>query len=198
MHRVKTKDKILEIAGALLITEGLSAVSFDAIARQLGRTKQAVLYWYPTKQDLLAAMFLPALEAEAEAAEKALCEMPSRNRAIAAFVTAIAEFHFSDLERFRLMYLLPQTIRPMDRASHNTALLGKVHPVTDRLYGALAQRLGRGQASARQEALAVHSATLGLVLMFGLSDSVMDPLKHSKSDMMAALIAVLTSSGQPC
>lgn len=189
----KTEDQILTIARDLLASGGLAAVSFDAIARRLGRTKQAVLYWYSTKHDLLAAMFLPWLEAEAETAVRSVSNTMSRDEAIGAFVKAVAEFHFNDINRFRMMYLLPQTIRPSAGEPQSAMLLAEFHPVTDRMYGALADRLGDETNIARQEAFAIHSAVLGLALIFGLADSVKDPLKHTASEAVSALIASLNS-----
>ena len=117
MPHKNTSDQILETARDLLASEGLAAVSFDAIARRLGCTKQAVLYWYPSKHDLLAAMFLPWLEAEAETAIQSVSGTTRRDEAVEAFVRAIAGFHFEDLERFRMMYLLPQTLKQSAKAS---------------------------------------------------------------------------------
>ncbi|MEX5598922.1 TetR/AcrR family transcriptional regulator [Pseudophaeobacter sp. C1-32P7] len=194
MPHKNTSDQILETARDLLASEGLAAVSFDAIARRLGCTKQAVLYWYPSKHNLLAAMFLPWLEAEAETAIQSVSGTTRRDEAVEAFVRAIAGFHFEDLERFRMMYLLPQTLKQSAKASHGAALLDRIHPVTDRMYGALADRLDGNAKDVRQEALAIHSAVLGLLLMFGLADSVRDPLKHNASEMVSALIASLRST----
>lgn len=194
MPQQKTKEKILEIAREVLRSEGLSAVSFDAIARRLGRSKQAVLYWYPTKHELLAAMFLPWLEAEADVASRSVSEAAGRSQAIDAFVRAIAEFHCDDLDRFRMMYLLPQTLRPSAQDPQNAELLEDVHSVTNRVYDALAAHFEGEPFAARREALAIHSAVLGLVLMFGLADSLNDPLKHAATDLIDALIASLLSA----
>lgn len=193
MSAGNTKGQILTIAREILASDGLAALSFDAIARRLGRTKQTVLYWYPTKQALLAALFVPWLEAEADIAAQAVSSAPSRDEAIGAFVRALADYHLGDLDRFRLMYLLPQTI-PQGAAQISSGdLLEKVHPVTDRMYGALAGKLGAEPVTARREAVAIHAALLGLVLMLGLSDRINDPLKHATSDLVDALIARLTS-----
>lgn len=186
-----TGDRILEIAREILAADGVGALSFDAIARRLGRTKQAVLYWYPTKQELLAAMFLPWLEAEAEAACQAVAGAAGRNAAIAGFVRAVAGFHLADLDRFRMMYLVPQTLPPAAQDADRAALLDRVHPLSDRVYGALAAHLGGAAVAARREAVAIHSAVLGLVLLHGLSDSLRDPLKHAAPDLVEALVASL-------
>jgi AcrR family transcriptional regulator len=189
MPATETRDQILSIAHRLLVAEGLSALSFDAIARRLGRSKQAVLYWFPTRQDLLAALFLPALQAEAEAVTVALDGAEDRPAAIARFVRGLVAFHSQDLDRFRLMYLLPQT----SRGRPGTGMLDHVHTVTDGLYGALARHLDPADPdAARPKALALHAAVLGLMMMQGLAEAVNDPLKHGADELADAMIDALT------
>lgn len=93
----------------------------------------------------------------------------------------------------RMRYLLPQTIPPISGEPLNTEHSEQVHPVTDRMFGEFATKLGSEQEAARQESFAFHEAIFGLVLMFGLADSVKDPLKHTRSEMVDALIASFTS-----
>jgi AcrR family transcriptional regulator len=188
-----TRQDILDIAFDILGTQGLDALSFDAISARLGKSKQAVLYWFPAKQDLLAAMFLPSLRAEADAACAALDGPEDESEAISAFVRAVTAFHRADLSRFRMMYLAPQTIRP---GTHPRAdsLLKEVHPVTDRLYQALAAKLNGPPDTRRARALIIHSAVLGLVLMLALADRLDDPLKHPRDVLVDALIAALTQT----
>ena len=194
MSETKTRNKILNIARELLASGGLGAISFDAIARRLGHSKQAVLYWFPTKHDLLAAMFLPSLEAEAEVAIQSVANVANQNEAISAFVRAVAAFHIGDLNRFRMMYLLPQTIRPTRHDVANKKMLEKVHPVTDEIYDALSAHLDGDIVAARRKAAVVHSAVLGLVLMFSLADGLKDPLKHTQNELVDALIASLAEA----
>ncbi|MGI3185925.1 TetR/AcrR family transcriptional regulator [Nioella aestuarii] len=183
---------ILDIARDLLTGGGLGAVSFGSIAARLGRSKQAVLYWYPTKADLLAALFLPWLEEEAALTENAVRNAPDPEEAIARFVRAIAAFHLSDLTRFRAMYVLPQTLTRGAGDPRDSQVLDRVHKITDRLYAALAAQLGPDPVAARQQALALHSAVLGLSLMAGLAEGLDDPLKHGNQAMIEALVARLT------
>lgn len=193
MRKSKTDVEILSIAGELLAAGGLGAVSFDAIARRLGRSKQAVLYWYPTKRDLMAAMFLPWLAAETETAVEAISRATNRIEAISSFVRDLASFHLADLDRFRMMYLAPQTTPLNSNAKDNIVNGDAVYEVTNRLYSSLADRLGGQPEVARKDAVAIHSAVLGVVLMFAMSDAMGDPLKHSETDLIDALIANLTA-----
>lgn len=190
----KTNLKILRAARNLLTDGGFGAVSFDAIARVLGVSKQAVLYWYPSKQDLLAAMFVDWLSAEADVAATALEDTHDPHEAIAAFIGAIAQFHLDDLNRFRMMYLAPQTLRTSVQEPQDAARLDEVHETTDRLYSALADRLPGDRRQARQQAFVIHSSVLGLSLMFGLAEGTGDPLKHSQDELVTALAARLSSS----
>jgi AcrR family transcriptional regulator len=193
MPPTDTRQRILDEARALLASDGLAAVSFDAIARRIGKSKQAVLYWFPGKRDLLAALFLPWLEAETETAVAALADMPSDADAIIRFVRAVSDFHLADLDRFRMMYLAPQVAG--HRALVDPTALEAVHPVTTRLYDALSRHLG-GTQEARRQAVAIHASVLGLVMMVALADAMGDPLKHPTEALVEALIGRLTG-GQP-
>lgn len=51
-----TKDRILAAAMESFGTTGFDGTSLDGLARQLGITKQAILYWYPSKDALLDAV----------------------------------------------------------------------------------------------------------------------------------------------
>lgn len=188
MSKTETNKQILSIAREILASEGLGAVSFDAIARRLGRSKQAILYWYPSKHDLLAAMFLPWLESEAETASHAVSMSSGRSEAVGSFIRSVAGFHLADLDRFRMMYLVPQTTSTKSPDRGKLVAGDKVYPVTNRLYGALADHLLGEPDAARKEAVAIHSAVLGLVLMISFAAALHDPLKHDPEDLIQSLI----------
>lgn len=193
MSTPKTDARIVKAAQDLLTNSGLGAVSFDTVARKLGIAKQSVLYWFPSKSDLLAAMFVDWLEAEAKVAETCLQKTQTPDEAIEAFVRAVTHFHSDNLDRYRMMYLAPQTLKAGVQEVRNAEVLDRIHATTSHMYGTLAQRLDGSPEHARQTAFAVHSAALGLVLMLGLGEGVGDPLKHSTDDLLKALIAKLCS-----
>src|SRR5262245_19248521 len=60
---VPTRQRILDAALDLFGTRGVDAVSLDEIARDVGVRKQTVLYWFPSKDELIDAVL------EATAAE---------------------------------------------------------------------------------------------------------------------------------
>lgn len=188
MSGPRTDARILSTAQELLASGGFSAVSFDAIARKLGISKQGVLYWFPSKGDLLAAMFVKWLAAEAHQVDVALKDAVTPNDAIDAFVRAVTRFHTGDLNRFRMMYLAPQTLRSGMQEAKDDDVLDRIHATTSQMYGALEARLDEPSEQARRSAFAIHSAVLGLVLMLSLAEVIGDPLKHSEDDLVTALI----------
>lgn len=184
----------MAVAQQILAGGGIGVLSFDAIAREMGVSKQAVLYWFPSKPALLAELFVGWVSEEAEVALAALAPTHSPAEAIAAFVRAVAGFHLAHLDRFRLMYLVPQTLKTSGDAA-DRAVLPMIHAATGRLYARLAERLEGHEA--RQEAMAVHAATLGLVMMVGLAEGIGDPLKHGAAELIEALVARLGGQGAP-
>lgn len=58
MGRKRTidRDALLDIAEAIVIEQGAGKLSFDEIARRAGVSKGGVLYCFPNKQELVAAM----------------------------------------------------------------------------------------------------------------------------------------------
>ena len=62
-RRGETRSRILSTATELFGTRGLDAVSLDLIASEVGVAKQTVLYWFPSKDDLVQEV-LSAVAAE--------------------------------------------------------------------------------------------------------------------------------------
>jgi AcrR family transcriptional regulator len=190
-----TRGRILAAATGLLRGGGLPAVTFDAVAATLGVTKQAVIYWFPTKSDLLAEIALPGLQAEAAAAIAAARAAPAGKAAAAAVVRALIAFHLENLERFRLLYVAPQSPLSNARAFD---FVDRVHPISRAMYDAIEAALGEvalGEvADARRTAVALHMASLGHVLLVALTDAVGDPLAQPPAQL-AERLAQLVADG---
>jgi AcrR family transcriptional regulator len=59
-RRTGTREEILERATDLFGTRGVEAVSLDQIASDVGVAKQTLLYWFPSKDDLVHQVLLAA------------------------------------------------------------------------------------------------------------------------------------------
>ena len=58
--KTPTRDRILVAATDLFGTRGVDAVSLDVIAAEVGVAKQTLLYWFPSKDDLVQAVLIAA------------------------------------------------------------------------------------------------------------------------------------------
>jgi len=58
--RTSTRDRILVVATDLFGRRGVDAVSLDLIATEVGVAKQTLLYWFPSKDELLQAVVAQA------------------------------------------------------------------------------------------------------------------------------------------
>lgn len=190
-----TRDRILEAARRLAREQGLAHLTFDAVAARLGLTKQAVIYWFHNKDELLAAVALPAIREEVEAALRALEHTSDAREATEAFIRGVASFHLADLDRFRMIYLSPQVGLRRGRLTRAEDFDKRVHPITARMYGALEQKLATNKAKdTRRKAVAIHMAVLGLMLMVSLADATDDPLAHDTSDLVDSLVELMAGN----
>jgi AcrR family transcriptional regulator len=60
MTRTSTRDRILTAATDLFGARGVDAVSLDQIASEVGVAKQTLLYWFPSKDELLQSVLVEA------------------------------------------------------------------------------------------------------------------------------------------
>lgn len=59
--RRRTREQILDAATDLFGVRGVDAVSLDVIAAEVGVAKQTLLYWFPSKDDLVGEVLANAV-----------------------------------------------------------------------------------------------------------------------------------------
>jgi len=179
----------------LVEQDSLGALTFQALADTLGVSKQAILYWYPSKWELMADCSLPIIQQEADALTGALAGSRNADDAIERFIRAFAGHYSSRLPQFRVLYLIqPLGIEP--NAPEQQLALAPVHRVTGTIYAALENWIAadadyaRSNVSPRQLAVAAHMSAVGLITMFALADALGDPLVHPLEKMVDAVVAL--------
>lgn len=75
-RRTGTRDTILEAATDLFGVRGVEAVSLDQIASEVGVAKQTLLYWFPSKDDLLEQVLAATAAELAVVVEAAIRSAP--------------------------------------------------------------------------------------------------------------------------
>ncbi len=192
-----TRERIVEEARRIVAEEGTGALTFQALARTLGVSKQAIIYWYPSKKELVRDFCLPALKEERDAVVAAVEGARSAPEAIEKFVRALVAHHLGDLGRFRMLYLWIQfepEIAPTTADEH--AMLDPIHETTRSVYDVLEARIAAdkdfvGDGNPRRLAVAVDMAAIGLVTMIAMGESMNDPWVHSTESLVDSLVALL-------
>lgn len=196
-RRRVTKDMIVAEARRLVAKQGTTGLTFQALASALGVSKQAIIYWYPSKRELARDFCLPLLREERNLVTTAIADSRSATEAIEAFVRSLVRYHLSDLGRFRMLYLWLQfepgvSLRPGDEH-----LLDPIHETTSSSYDLLEARIAAdrsflGNGDARKLAVAVDMAALGLITMIAMAEAMNDPWRHATESMVDALVDLLT------
>lgn len=194
--RGETAARILAASKEIVKATGPDSLTFDAVAAKVGISKQAVLYWFPNKARLIEALVRPALEAESAAGQGAISGKSTASKVIRDYIGALAVFHTSDLDRFRLMYVTPQIGQRPGRNGQMLTTLGRIHPATTEMYDRLAGHLvetGRyaRMVEARRAAAAIHTALLGIILRMAMADALNAPLRARDDALFEALADVM-------
>lgn len=192
-----SREAILEAAAAVISETGAASLTFQALGDQLGVSKQAIIYWFPSKADLARELIVPALHLEADAVATALQRVKSARRAIDVFLRTLVDFHLGDLGRFRLIYAVAQFDTDIWKVAELPEIAGAIHAATNRMYSSLEAVLRqapdfRDPSLARITAAAAHTSAIGMVSMISLAEAVHDPLAHSSKGLVDALVRLTT------
>lgn len=191
------REAILDTAARLISETGAASMTFQTLGDRLGVSKQAIIYWFPSKADLARELVIPALELEADAVIVALRRVKSARRAIELFLRALIAFHLNDLGRFRLIYVVAQFDTEIWKVADLPHVTDPIHAATSRMYASLEGILRQASdfadpATARITAAAVHTSAVGLLSMISLAEAIHDPLAHSSKALVAALVRMAT------
>lgn len=191
-----TRDRILDAAIDMFGLRGVDAVSLDEIARDVGVRKQTILYWFPSKEELVAAV-LEAVAAELvvviDAAIRAAPDDPlERVDAVVRAVFRPAVRRPALLGLVREVGRLPPA--QADRLRHH------VQPLVDRCVDYLALEMDKGRLRQGDPALI---ASLAYATVTGIAtepealraagwraDAV--GLRHLRDELRAFLRAALS------
>jgi len=177
-RRSDRSDQILGAARALLQVHGVADLTFESIARDLGVTKQAIIYWFRTKEELLGELHMLALADESEALAAAVRDQPPE-RAVRAMVRTLLQHHAArSWEEFRLLYMTAQLVPSTRTLLSPEQRAESVYPVTGAFYDSFEQALRPALGErARTAAVSFHLAAIGLATMSGLMDALGDQMR---------------------
>ena len=156
-----TAERILDEALSSYGLKGYDATSLDALAAQLNLSKQTILYWFPSKEALLAAVIARSADELSAVLEDALSQAGEGWDRIEAIVRSV--FRLAS-RRPALLGLLREVARLGPPAA--TQMTEALDPLVARATGFLQAEMDAGRmrrSDPRLLLLAMYSTVIGMV-----------------------------------
>jgi TetR/AcrR family transcriptional regulator len=157
---MSTRDRVLEAALASFGGKGYEATSLDQLAAELGIRKQTILYYYPSKAELLDAVIDISSASLSETLEAALADAGPGWDRVEAIIRSV--FRLA-LRRPELLGLLREVSRLGPPAA--TRLTENLEPLVKRAREFLEAEMAAGHmrtTDSRLLLLSVYSTVLGV------------------------------------
>lgn len=203
-RRERSREEIADAARRVLLRNGIAATTLDAIANEVGLTKAALYYYYPSKDALLFEIMFDTVEREARAIHDGVAQAKDGGEALRAIVRETVVSLGSRIDDFRLAMLHPQVAAP-GAIRIGKEQLARIRPLNDLAYKGAAKLLseewkqGRGRAGVdpRLMVFLANVAALGILTMKGLVESFGDPLLYSDEQLIDALARIFETAAAP-
>ena len=193
-----TRERILDAATDLFGLRGVEAVSLDVIATDVGVAKQTLLYWFPSKDDLVQAVLVAAvaeLSVGVEAAIRATTDDPLDR------IDVVVRAVFRQAVRRPALLGLVREISRLPAASGDR-LQSAFAPLVGRAVGYLRREMGAGRlrpADPRLIAALCYATVTGIATepealrAVGWQPTTAD-LRRLRTELLAFLRAALSPS----
>jgi len=189
-----TAERIADAALAAFGTRGYEATSLDDLARELGIRKQTILYWYPSKEALLASVIDRTTGEVMERLERAVAAGGPGFGRIEAIVRAMSRL----VARHPAMLGFVREVSRLGPPA-STRLTHSIAPLVDRASFYLATEMDAGRMrrhDPRLLLLAAYSMVTGLateieVLRAFGEEPTLSSLIRRRNELLALLRAAL-------
>jgi len=129
-------------ARRVLFRSGVAATTLDAVAREVGVSKTALYYYFPSKDALLFELVFGAIETQAQAVHDAVEKTEHGGEALRAVVSETVNSFAPRLDDFRLAFLHGQVAGP--GAVHwDERQFARIRPFNDLCFAGAARKLAK-------------------------------------------------------
>jgi AcrR family transcriptional regulator len=193
-RRAQSREEILEAARRVIVRDGFS-ITLERVAEEVGLTKAALYYYFPSKDALLFELVFRIHEREAKAIHDAVDAAEDGRAALAALIGTTVERYAERMEDFRLAFLHGQVAGARGMRMR-PEYFARIRPLNELTYGAAERKLASGRdgdrspVSARRLVFLAHLAAIGLLTVKGMVESVDDPLLYSDRQLVADLTKI--------
>jgi AcrR family transcriptional regulator len=191
--RDRSREDILAAARAVLLRDGIAAVTLDAVAREAGMSKTGLYYYFASKEALVFELVFAAYQNHAQRVQDAVAAAETGPEALGAVIRNTVEVYSRQMDDFRLAFLLGQVTGSADMRI-SPEQLQRIRPLNDMLLAGATRLLSDGRSAGPVEprllAFLAFLSAIGLLTMKGLVESQGDPLLYSDDQMVEALSTI--------
>ena len=203
-RRDRSREEILDAARRVLVRGGIAATTLDAVAKEVGVSKAALYYYYPSKNALLFELIFGAHEAQARAVHDAVEEAKDGGDALRAIVGESVNVFAPRLDDFRLAFLHGQ-VAETGAVQFDEQQFARIRPLNDLLFAGATKKLreeqvkrpSRAHVEPRLMAFLAYLAAIGLLTMKGMVESLEDPLVYSDEQLIEGFARVFEAAAAP-
>jgi len=203
-RRESSREEILDAARHVLMREGIAGTTVEAVARELGMTKTALYYYFPSKDAMLFELMYAVLDAHAHVVHDSVDKSDSGADALRAIIAGTVTDFATHLDDFRLAYLHGQ-VAGQGAVKIDDEQFTRIRPLNDLWYAAAAKKLadmgdnggkraGRANVEPRLLAFLAHVAAIGVLTVKGMVESVDDPLIYSDKQLIDGMVRVFEAA----
>lgn len=203
-RRERSREEIIDAARRVLLAQGIAGTTLEAVAREVGLTKAALYYYYPSKDALLFEIAFSTIQAQSLAVHDAVDRAKDGAEALRAIIGETVRVFASRLDDFRLTFFHNQ-LAGASAVRAGAEQLARVRPLNELAYAGATKLLardwkrarGRARVEPRLLAFLANLSAIGLLTMKGMVESTDDPLRYSDEEMIEALARVFEAAARP-
>lgn len=200
-RREQSREEILSAARQVLLRDGISATTLDAVAKEGGLSKATLYYYFPSKDAILFELVHGMMEAHAHAVHDKVETTTTGAEALRAIARETLTRYATKLDDFRLVFLHGQ-VAGQNAVHFTPEQFARVRPLNDLLFAGAARKLndenkrkpGRARVEPRLLAFLAYVSSIGILTMKGMVESLDDPLIYSDKEMIEALARILEAA----
>lgn len=203
-RRDASREEIVDAARRVLLRRGIASTTLDAVAEEVGLTKAAIYYYFPSKDALLFELIFGIYARNAQSVHDAVERAADGPDALRAVIRETLKGYAPNLDDFRLAFLHNQ-VAVAGGVTIAAEQFERIRPLNDLAYAGAAAKLaedwkrapGRADVDPRLMTFLANMAAVGLLTMKGMVEHVGDPLRYSDDELVEGLGRIFEAAARP-
>lgn len=191
-----SREEIRAATLEVLAEVGVPGLTLEAVARRLGVTKQALYYYYRSRDELVFDVVVTEMATCAQAMREACLQAGDGPAALEALIRAYVGYFAGRLDIFRL---ITQQVQLAEARRLSPEQAARIRPLNDLMYEVAEKKLAAGRRPPRHPrrlTFAAHLAAMGLLSMKAIVERFDDPLRYSDDELVAELCGVFRAAAE--